>query len=111
MSGGSQSCSYFWALRYNTRHAAFRKFLAEPGVQNVAKFQQNGKRYLLVDTERLPQALRIVVRKHAGQDEEGWAEDLQDHVATQNLIAMALVFTGIIAIIPFLNEVKVSNPE
>jgi hypothetical protein len=103
------SAVYFWVLRYNTRHGAYRRFLVDGGT--FADWPKR-QRFPLVPTGRFPQGLRVLVRRRAhGISDREWVDILEDHITTQNTIALAFVLVPVITLVPFLNEIRVRTPD
>jgi hypothetical protein len=102
------STVFFWVLRYNTRHGAYNRHR----LTGTFDSWPSNQRFPLVPWTRFPNGLKIVFRLRAqGISNEQWVDLLEDHIVTQNTIAMLYVFMPGITLIPFLNEMRVATPD
>jgi hypothetical protein len=103
---------YCWVVRYNTRHAWFRKHchLSPQSVwppRNLEKFP-----FCPVIARRMPGVLRRLLRsKNNGIQNGEWVEILEAHVTFQNITSLLIVGISIVGIVPFVNELKPNIPD
>ncbi|WP_281905499.1 hypothetical protein [Phytohabitans aurantiacus] len=103
------SSVYLWVMRYNTRHAAYRRHRHHGGTFDD---WHSDRRFPMLPFDRLRRSLRIVTRRRADNaSDEEWIEILEDHTALQNLVAMTFVVIAIIPVVPLLNEIRLRTPD
>jgi len=94
---------FCWILRYNTRHAAFRRYALHP----VGAWPDR-KRYPLVPWRRVWKLdfLRSLMRSNrSAMDDKEWAAALEAHITLQNLVSVSMVAIALIPLIAFLKQI------
>ncbi|KUN29234.1 hypothetical protein AQJ23_00090 [Streptomyces antibioticus] len=98
---------FCWILRYNSRHAAFRRH----HLVNPDDPWPDREKYRMIYWKKVPNALRGAVRRGGPKSDEEWVDALENHTTLQNLIAITIVFVCVIGWIPLAMEFKVPEPK
>lgn len=101
---------YNWILRYNSRHAAFRRYL----LNSIGPWPDR-KRYPLV-LRQTPQERTFLIYLIRDGDppvtDREWVDSLGSYIAFQNLLSLAMVVIEVIPLLAFLKEVLyVPSPD